>query len=142
MAAKGDYQVIEGRGGVGERDGRHLRPLAVQPSVPGLNTVGHYGDLIVAAGAAAGRPYASVSRYRGRHWLSTPVPFSGDQLGLLRVAFAPDGAGWLIGERAGTGSVSQRSGASSVHGHGSRSPRSGTPRRPGRWLRSGSSCWR
>ncbi|SCG48852.1 beta propeller repeat protein [Micromonospora inositola] len=99
VAARGDYQVIEGLGGVGEWDGRHLRPLAVQPSVPGLNTVGHYGDLIVAAGAAAGRPYAAVSRDQGRHWLSTTVPFSGGEVGLLRVAFAPDGAGWLIGER-------------------------------------------
>ncbi|WP_319461105.1 hypothetical protein [Micromonospora sp. RTP1Z1] len=99
VAARGDYQVIEGRGEVGEWDGRRLRPLTVQPSVPGLNTAGRYGDLIVAAGAAAGRPYAAVSGDRGRHWLRTPVPFSGGEVGVLRVAFAPDGAGWLIGER-------------------------------------------
>ncbi|NES26025.1 hypothetical protein GCE86_26345 [Micromonospora terminaliae] len=99
VAARGRFQVVEGRGAVAEWDGASLRPTAAQPSVPGLNTVGHSGDLVVAAGVRDGRPYAALSRDGGRHWASTPVSWRGDEVGVLRVAIAPDGGVWLVGER-------------------------------------------
>ncbi|WP_446217708.1 hypothetical protein [Micromonospora sp. IBHARD004] len=100
VAAWGRYQIVEARGVVGEWDGRRLVPLAAQPSVPGLNTVGHDGDLLVAAGARDGRPYAAISRNRGRSWLATPVPAIDGEVGVLRVVLAPDGGVWLVGERS------------------------------------------
>ncbi|MGB2571450.1 hypothetical protein ACPFP2_23815 [Micromonospora citrea] len=99
-AAQGRFQVDEGTGKVAEWDGRRLRPLAAQPSVPGLNTVdGSDGLLVVAAGAAGGKPYAAVSFDRGRRWLSTPVPAPDGEVGLVRALVEPDGTAWLVGER-------------------------------------------
>lgn len=100
VAARGRYQVVEGRELVGEWDGDRLLPLAAQPSVPGLNTVGQDGDLLVAAGARDGRPYAAVSRDRGRSWRVTPVPAIDGEVGVLRVVLAPDDGVWLVGERS------------------------------------------
>ncbi|MET8832309.1 hypothetical protein ABZV78_00100 [Micromonospora sp. NPDC004540] len=99
VGARGRFQVIEGLGEVGEWDGRRLRPLATQPSVPGLKTVGQDGDLLVAAGAAGERPYAAISRDQGRTWRATPVPALDGEVGVLRVMLAPDGGMWLVGER-------------------------------------------
>ncbi|MET8906147.1 hypothetical protein [Micromonospora sp. NPDC004551] len=99
VAARGRFQVVERLGAVGEWDGATLRPLPAQPAVPGLNTVGHSGDLVVAAGARDGRPYAALSRDAGRHWESTPLSWRGDEVGVLRVVIAPDGGVWLVGER-------------------------------------------
>ncbi|MFE9694160.1 hypothetical protein [Micromonospora sp. NPDC005806] len=99
VGARGRFQVIEGLGEVGEWDGQRLRPLANQASVPGLNTVGQDGDLLVAAGAAGGRPYAAISRNQGRSWRATPVPALDGEVGVLRVTLAPDGGMWLVGER-------------------------------------------
>ncbi|GAA4566318.1 hypothetical protein GCM10023176_16210 [Micromonospora coerulea] len=100
VAARGRYQVIEGRDVIGEWDGGRLLPLAVQPAVPGLHTVGHDGDLLVAAGVRNGRPYAAVSRNGGWSWLATPVPAIDGEVGVLRVVLAPDGTVWLVGERS------------------------------------------
>lgn len=99
VAARGRFQVVEGLGAVGEWDGVAVRPLPAQPAVPGLNTVGHFGDLVVAAGARDGRPAAAVSGDAGRHWVSTPLPWRGDEVGVLRAVIAPDGGAWLVGER-------------------------------------------
>ncbi|MET7965868.1 hypothetical protein [Micromonospora sp. NPDC005305] len=99
VAARGRFQVAEGLGAVAEWDGATLRPLPAQPAVPGLNTVGGSGDLVVAAGARDGRPFAAVSRDGGRHWVSTPLSWRGDEVGVLRVVIAPDGGAWLVGER-------------------------------------------
>lgn len=99
VGARGRFQVMEDPGGIGEWDGRRLRPLAAQPSVPGLNTVGQDGDLLVAAGADGGRPFAAISWNQGRSWRVTPVPVPDGEVGLLRTALTPDGGMWLIGER-------------------------------------------
>ncbi|PWU60002.1 hypothetical protein DLE60_13335 [Micromonospora globispora] len=99
MGARGRFQVIEGQDAIGEWDGGRLRPLAAQPSVPGLNSVGEEGDLLVAAGADGGRPYAAISRNQGRSWRTTPVPVPDGEVAVLRTVLAPDGGIWLIGER-------------------------------------------
>ncbi|MGC5017411.1 hypothetical protein [Micromonospora sp. DT47] len=99
-AAQGRFQVIEGADRVGEWDGTRLRPLAAQPPVPGLDTVASSDELLVAAGAADGRPYAAVSTDRGRSWQRTAVPAPDGEVSVLQVRVAPDGDVWLVGERS------------------------------------------
>ena len=98
-AAQGRFQIIEGAERVGEWDGRTLRPLAVQPPVPGLNSVASSDDLVVAAGVAGDGPSAAVSTDRGRSWQRTPVPAADGELSMVRAQVAPDSQVWLVGER-------------------------------------------
>ncbi|SCG46969.1 hypothetical protein [Micromonospora halophytica] len=99
-AAQGRFQIIERTGRIGEWAGGRLRQLDAQPPVPRLNTVGESGGLlVVAAGAAGGKPYAAVSFDRGRNWLSTSVPAPEGEVGLVRALVEPDGTAWLVGER-------------------------------------------
>ncbi|TDB73711.1 hypothetical protein [Micromonospora sp. KC723] len=95
----GRYRIIERLGKVGEWDGRRLRPLAAQPDIPAIATVGGDGRLVVAAGTVDGRPYAAVSVDRGRRWRPTPVPAVDGEVGLVRAVVDADGAAWLVGER-------------------------------------------
>jgi hypothetical protein len=96
----GRFQVIdEGGGRVARRDGRPLRPLPVQPGLPRVQDVAEAGELLVAAGAEGGRPYAAVSADQGRSWQRTAVPAPDGAVGVLRPVRAPDGEPWLIGER-------------------------------------------
>ncbi|MEU2612368.1 hypothetical protein ABZ570_12415 [Micromonospora sp. NPDC007271] len=99
VGAGGRFQVAEKSGKVARWDGRRLRPLPVQPDLPALNTVREAGDLLVAAGASGGRPYAAVSTDQGRTWQRSPVPTPDGEVEVLRVVSAPDGEVWLIGER-------------------------------------------
>ncbi|SCE68290.1 hypothetical protein GA0074695_0278 [Micromonospora viridifaciens] len=99
VGARGRFQVAEESGKVARWDGRRLRPLPVQPGLPMVNTVREAGDLLVAAGAADGRPYAAVSTDQGRSWQRSPLPAPDGEVGVLRVTSAPDGEIWLIGER-------------------------------------------
>ncbi|MFD2763986.1 hypothetical protein [Micromonospora eburnea] len=97
--AGGRFQVAEDIGKVARWDGQRLRPLPAQPDLPAVNTVREAGDLLVAAGAAGGRPYAAISTNQGRSWQRSPVPAPDGEVGVLRVMVAPDGEAWLIGER-------------------------------------------
>ncbi|MFU8872368.1 hypothetical protein [Micromonospora sp. SL4-19] len=98
LGAGGRFQVTEDAGKVARWDGRRLRPLAIQPGLPMVNTVREAGDLLVAAGAADGRPYAAVSTDQGRSWQRSPVPAPDGEVGVLRVMSTLGGEVWLIGE--------------------------------------------
>ncbi|OKI67886.1 hypothetical protein [Micromonospora sp. CB01531] len=97
--ANGQFQVAEQDGQVARWDGRRLRPLAAQPGLPAVNTVREVEDLLVAAGASDGRPYAAVSADQGRRWQRTEVPAPDGEVGVVRVMRSPDGEAWLVGER-------------------------------------------
>ncbi|MCW3813687.1 hypothetical protein ONA91_04340 [Micromonospora sp. DR5-3] len=99
VGADGRFQVTEDAGKVARWDGRRLRPLAAQPGLPVVNTVREVGGMLIAAGAADGRPYAAVSMDQGRSWQRTPVPAPDGEVGVLRVTRSPDGEAWLVGER-------------------------------------------
>ncbi len=99
VGAEGRFQLAEKIGKVARWDGRRLRPLAVQPELPMMNTAGEAGELLVAAGAAGGKPYASISTDQGRSWQRTAVPVPDGEVDMLRVMLSPDGEVWLIGER-------------------------------------------
>lgn len=78
-------------------DGR-FRLAPTQPPVPGLASVAHAGDRLVAVGVEDGRPYAALSYDRGRRWRPTVVPPPDARLASVSVEFSPDGAnGWLLG---------------------------------------------
>ncbi|MFU8850879.1 hypothetical protein ACNAW0_07820 [Micromonospora sp. SL1-18] len=99
VGASGQFQMAGDSGRVARWDGRRLRPLAVQPGLPMVSAVREAGDLLVAAGAADGRPYAAVSTDQGRSWQRSPVPAPDGEVEVVRVMSAPDGEVWLIGER-------------------------------------------
>ncbi|SBT53647.1 beta propeller repeat protein [Micromonospora narathiwatensis] len=99
VGADGRFQLTQDSGRVARWDGRRLRPLPAQPDLPTVNTVREAGDLLVAAGATDGRPYAALSTDQGRTWQRSPVPAPDGEVGVLRVMPAPGGEVWLIGER-------------------------------------------
>ncbi|MFJ8578924.1 hypothetical protein [Micromonospora sp. NPDC093277] len=99
LGAGGRFQVTEDAGKVARWDGRRLQPLPVQPDLPTVNTVREARSMLVAAGAADGRPYAAISTDQGRSWERSPVPAPDGEVGVLRVMAAPDGEIWLIGKR-------------------------------------------
>ncbi|MEU8259555.1 hypothetical protein AB0C02_02880 [Micromonospora sp. NPDC048999] len=97
--ANGRFQVTEKSGKVARWDGRRLRPLAVQPGLPMINSVRETEGMLVAAGVADGRPYAAISTDQGRSWQRTAVPAPDGELSILWVRAAPDGEIWLIGDQ-------------------------------------------
>ncbi|MEU3452670.1 hypothetical protein ABZ671_03565 [Micromonospora sp. NPDC006766] len=99
VGVKGRFQFVEKSGKVARWDGRRLRPLAAQPGLPMVNMVREAGGLLVAAGAAGGRPYAAVSTDQGRSWQRTAVPAPDGEVENLWVMSAPDSEVWLIGSR-------------------------------------------
>ncbi|WDZ86132.1 WD40/YVTN/BNR-like repeat-containing protein [Micromonospora cathayae] len=98
-AAQGRFQYAEETGQVAEWDGRRLRPLAVQPEVPGLNSVASHRDLVVAAGLRDGRPYAAISSDGGRNWRRQAMSVPDGEVGVLRAVVDSSDTAWLIGER-------------------------------------------
>ncbi|BCL14997.1 beta propeller repeat protein [Micromonospora sagamiensis] len=99
VGAQGRFQVVESTGKVAEWDGRRLRPVPVQPDVPGINTVASRDDQIVVAGLHDGRPFAAISPDGGRRWFRQPVSPPDGEVAVLRAKIDPTGTAWLIGER-------------------------------------------
>ncbi|GAA2701792.1 hypothetical protein ACFY2R_00560 [Micromonospora olivasterospora] len=102
-AAQGRFQIDESDGRVVRWAGQRAEPLPAQPPLPGLNTVGEAGGLLVAAGVQDGRPRAAISLDGGRTWSDTPVPGSATDLHVLFVRSSPDGEAWLVGDRPDRG---------------------------------------
>jgi hypothetical protein len=116
----GRYQVCCGSGGVGrvvEVTEQGMTPLAEQPPIPAVQTVGYLGDKLTVAGLHEGRLHVAfgaegvsvriapddgsvMGSDSAWHWQSGSISIAEpERIRRLVVRVAPSGERWLIGER-------------------------------------------